>query len=409
MSETTTAPAAAYARDLSRALWFRQPATKCLFLFAPDDPQGLVIAPVGQKGSQTIMDAADRLQAAGHEAASGAMLVDSDGDAVFCLSEEPEAFLRRLADWAVQRVAAIPALGTLKTAGAARLPAPLHAGAAVESLDLEQLTVVRDPTIWENLLRTDDAAVAAVLADRMPGERMWFWMSNDVPGDMVPLLLQPVAWDPSRDRLDAQMRQLEAEGAGDGITGYAYITEEGRLQFVSARLELPLMVELAEWVRQQAATCPALLRLANCQFVRAQAGRVLEVLEAPELWSGIEAPPAKGTLAAAVAALADLPPGQALWLWLTARAPGGGFLALAPVAGDAAGAAFQAQMAGFYRRFPESYQDAVTGTLTREPGGGLRISWHGAAPGAAQTIAAIVRRESGLQPLADAVLARETR
>jgi hypothetical protein len=66
-------------------------------------------------------------------------------------------------------------------------------------------------------------------------------------------------------------------------------------------------------------------------------------------------------------------------------------------------------MAGFYRRFPESYQDAVTGTLTREPSGALRIAWHGGEPSAAQALAAIAQREKGLQPLADAVLARETR
>ena len=405
MSETTIAPAPSYARDLSRALWFRQAETRCRFLFAPDDPEGLVIAPLGPKGDQTITEAAKRLKAAGHKAASGAMLVDGGGDAVFCLSEEPETFLRGLANWAVQRVTAIPALGTLKTAGAARL----NAGAAIGTLNLEQLQVVRDPTIWKELLRTDDSAVAALLADRMPGERMWFWMSNDVPGDMVPLLLQPVAWDPNRDRLDAQIRQLEAEGAGHGVTGYTYITEDGRLQFVSAELEPPLMAELADWVRQQAAACPALLRLVNCQFVRSHAGRVLEVLEAPELWSGIMAPPASGTLAAAAAALAGLAPGDSLWLWLTAKAPQGGFLALAPVAGDEAGVAFQARMAGFYRRFPDSHQDATTGTLTREPHGALRIAWHGGEPSTAQALAAIARRENGLQPLADAVLAGGTR
>jgi len=409
MSETTTTQAAPYARELSRALWFRQAQTRCRFLFAPDDPDGLVIAPLGPKGTQTIIEAANRLRASGRKAVSGAMLVDGDGDAVFCLAREPEPFLRSLAGWAAQRVAAIPALGTLDTAGAARLPTPLGADATIEALSLEQLEVMRDPAIWQELLRTDDASVAALLAERLPGERMWFWMSNDVPGDMVPLLLQPVAWDPNRDRLDAQIRRLETAGAGEGVTGYAFVTEEGKLQFVSGEPVLPLMAELADWVHQHAGSCPALARLANCQFVRVQAGQVLEVLEDPELWSGIAAPRAPGTLAAAGAALAALAPGESLWLWLTAQAPEGGFLALAPVAGDEEGATFQAEVAGLYRRFPDSYRDAVTGALTREAGGALRIDWHGGEPSAAQTLAAIARWEKGLQPLADAVLAGGTR
>jgi len=410
MSETTVAQGAPYARDLSRALWFRQAETKCRFLFAPDDPEGLVIAPLGPKGIQTITEAANRLHAAGRKATSGAMLVNGDGDAVFCFAGQPEPFLRSLAGWAAQRVMAVPALGTLQGAGAARLPAPLGADETIEALRLEQLEVVRDSAIWQELLRTDDASVAAVLADRMPGERMWFWMSNDVSGDMVPLLLQPVAWDPTRDRLDAQIRHLEAAGAGEGVTGYAYVTDEGPLQFVSGDLELSLMAELADWVRQQAAACPALARLADCQFVRVHAGQVLEVSQDPELWSGIVPPPAPGTLAAAAAALAALQPGEALWLWLTAEAPEDGFLALAPTAGDEEGAAFETQVASFYRRFPDSYRDAVTGTLTREPGGALRIAWHGDGPGtAARGLAAVSRREKGLQPLADAVLADKTR
>lgn len=409
MSGATVAQATPYARELSRALWFRQADTRCRFLFAADDPDGLVIAALGPKGTQTIADAARRLQAAGRKPTSGAMLVDGDGDAVFCLAGEPGPFLRNLADWAVQRVRAIPALGALQAAGAARLPQPLGTDATIEALRVEDLEVVRDPPVWQDLLRIDDAFVAAVIADRLPGERMWFWMSNDVPGDVVPLLLQPVAWDPNRDRLDAQIRQVEAAGAGDGVTGYAFFTEEGRLQFVSGALELPLMTELADWVRQKASACPALARLANCQFVRVDAGQALDVLEDPAAWSGIVAPTAPGTLAAAAATLAALSPGGSLWLWLTARTREGGFLALAPVAGDEDGAAFQAQLAGFYRRFPDSYLDAVTGTLRREPGGALRLAWHGGALGAAaQGFAAIVRREKGLQPLADAVLAGET-
>jgi hypothetical protein len=400
MSETSAAQAASYARDLSRALWFRQAETKYQFLLAPDDPEGLVVATLGAGGTETILDAAKRLKAAGHKASFGAMLVDDDGDAVFCIAEEPEAFLRRLADWVVRHVGTVPALGTLNSAGAARLPAPLTGGAAIETLALDTLDIVRDPAIWQELLRIDDAAVAALLADQMPGERMWFWLSNQVPGDMVPLLLQPVAWDPNRDRLDAQIRQLEAAGAGDGVTGYAFFTEAGRLQFVSGELAPPLMAELAEWVREQATACPALARLADCQFVLTEAGQVVEVLEDPALWSGITAPAAFGTLAGAAAALADLAPGQSLWLWLTAKAPEGGFLALAPVGGDESGDAFQKQVAGFYRRFPESYQDGATGTLTHQPGGTLHIAWHG-APGIKSALTAVAQREPGLKKLAD--------
>lgn len=399
MSDAATKQANSYASELSRALWFRQAATKCRFLFAPEDPEGLVIAPLGPKGTQAITAAAKRLLAAGRKAASGAMLVDGDGEPVFCLAGEPEAFLNSLAAWAARRVGAIPALGCLYNAGAVRLAASPGAEAAIEALRLDQLSVVRDARIWGTLLRTDDEAVAAVLAERLPGERMWFWMSNDVPGDMVPLLVQPVAWDPNRDRLDAQIRQLEARGAGEGVTGYAFATEEGRLQFVSGALELPPMAELADWVREQQAACPALARLAQCQFVRIAAGTVEEVLEDPALWVGITAPPAPGTLAAAAATLGALEEGASAWVWLTAQAPGGGFVALAPVAGDEDGAAFQGAVAGFYRRFPDSYKDGVTGTLTRAAGG-FGMAWHGDAGAAAQGLAAIAVREPGLQALA---------
>ncbi len=407
VSDQVASPSSSYGREISRALWFRKPETRCRFLLAAADPEGLVIAPLGPKGTQTMVDAAKRLQAAGHRAVAGAMLVDADGDLVFCLTGEPQPFLHSLAGWAADRVAAIPALGALRDAGAARLAAPLGGDPAVEALDPAQLEVVRDPAAWDGLVRagllgTDDASVAAILADRLPGERMWFWMSDAVPGDMAPLLLQPVAWDPNRDRLDAQIRRLEADGAGDGVTGYAFITEAGRLQFVSGGLRLGLMPELADWVRQQAAACPALARLAGCQFALVEGGRVVDVLEAPALWDGVAAPPAPGTLAAAAAALAALAPGEAQWLWLTAAAPGGGFVALAPVAGDAAGAAFAAQVAGFYRRFPDSYRDAVTGTVRRDAGGTLRIDWHGSPADAAQALMAAARQEPGLQALADA-------
>jgi len=336
---------------------------------------------------------------------SGAMLVDDDGDAVFCLAREPTSFLRALAGWATRHIAAIPALGALQTSGAAKLPEPLGTDATIAALNLETLDVNRDPAIWPALLPTDDASVAAILADRLPGERMWFWVSNEVPADMVPLLLQPVAWDPNRDRLDSQIRQLETAGAGAGVSGYAYTTEAGRIQFVSDGLRHSLMVELADWVHQQVTACPALGRLADCQFVRVRAGQVLEVLEYPELWSDIAAPPVPGTLATAAAALAALLPDESLRLWLTAQAPGGGFVALAPVAGDEQGTGFQAQVAAFYRRFPESYQDAAIGTLTRVHDGSLRVAWHVQEPIAAtRGLVSIARREGGLRPLAEAVL-----
>ncbi len=400
---------APYVQEISRVLWFRQAETRCRFLFAPEDPRGLVIAPLGAKGTQTIAQAAKRLLGAGLKANSGAMIVDDDGDPVFCLAGDPAPFLRALADWATRHVAQIPALGTLQTAGVARLLAAPSDDASIEAIRLEQIEVMRDPAIWQGLLPTDDAAIAAMLDQRLPGERLWFWISNQVPGDMVPLLLQPVAGDPNRDRLDAQIRQLEADGAGEGVTGYAYLTEEGRFQFVSGELRMALMIELADWVRQQQSTCPALARLAHCQFVRVQAGRVLEVLETPALWSGIAAPRAPGTLAAAADTLDALAPGGSLWLWLTAQAQGGGFLALAPAAGDEDGAHFQAQLAGLYRRFPQSYRDATTGTLAREADGTLRIDWHASGHGqAGRVLASIAQREGRLQPLADAVLASGT-
>ena len=398
MSDT----AASYVQELSRALWFRSADSRCRFLFAPEDPNGLVIALLGPKGTEAITQAARRLVSSGRSVTSGAMLVD-DGDAVFCLAGEPKPFLLALAGWVARHVAEIPALGTLKGAAAGRLPAPLSSEADIGAIDLDQLEITRDPAAWQAVLPVDDAGVAAILDGRMPGERMWFWMSNQVRGDMVPLLLQPVAWDPNRDRLDEQIRQLEADGAGDGVTGFAYAAEDGRFQFVSCELHGALMTELADWVRQRQDAHPALARLAHARFVLVQAGQVVEVIEAPGTWSGIVAPAAAGTLAAAAEALTALAPEASLWLWLTAQAPEGGFVALAPVTGDEDGAGFQAQVSGFYRRFPESYRDAATATVTRLGDGGLHIDWHGGGPGAAADgLTRAASREAGLRPLANA-------
>ena len=168
--ETPEAPSDdSYAGALSRVLWFRQPDTRCRFLFAADDPEGLVIAPLGPKGNQTIVAAAKRLAAAGRKAISGAMLVDADGDPVFCVPADPAGFLRALSSWASRRVGEIPSLGTLQTAQAARLASALGGNETIEALDLASLSVLRDDAIWQNLLPPDDASVAAILADRLPG------------------------------------------------------------------------------------------------------------------------------------------------------------------------------------------------------------------------------------------------
>ena len=230
---------------------------------------------------------------------------------------------------------------------------------------------------------------------------MWFWMSNDVLRDMVPLLLQPVAWDPNRDRLDGQIRRLEALGAGDGVTGYALFAESGRLQFVGGALTASLMVELSDWVHEQVGTYPGLARLAHCQFVIATGGQVSDILEDEALWNDVVAPPAPGTPAEATALLTSLAPGASLWLWATGA--DGGFLSLSPVTGDEDGRRFQVRVDGFYRRFPDAHRDAVSGTVTRSTDGKFAVTVHGDDPGrTVDLLARVGAREKGLAALAKA-------
>ena len=207
-------PGEAYRRRVSRALWFRHPARPSRFLFAPASPMGLFIESLGTEGTAAFVARIKALKAQGLTMTAGAVLVNTDGRFVFCGRNVSADFLRQLAEWAGKNAAAMPAIANLIDAGYARTPNDLGSEESIAALHVETLEIQRDPALWTGLLEPTAATMAAVLAPRLPGERMWFWLSAAVPVGVVPLLVQPVAWDPDHNRMDRLIRQVEAAGAG---------------------------------------------------------------------------------------------------------------------------------------------------------------------------------------------------
>jgi hypothetical protein len=367
-------PGEAYRRRVSRALWFRHPTRPSRFLFAPDSPMGLFIDPLGKAGTVAFATQIKALKAQGLHMTAGALLVDDEGRCVFCAPGGTLDLLRTLADWARKNSADMPAVANLIDAGVARVQLDLGKDEAIKAIQLDQIEIQREPGIWDDLLQPTVATVAAVLEGRTPGERMWFWLCDDVPADVVPLLVQPVAWDLNRDRLDHLIGQVEAAGAGEAATGSCLIVDDGRMQFLSADLRPAMLAALADWVRANAPQAPGLTRLWNCRLLRTDGGIVKQVIEDPALWADVPRPVVPGTLAETAFLLEQLKGGEECWFWLTAHANDGPFLGLARLDADPDGADFKERVAGFYKRFPNSFQDALTGLVRRLPSGEVLFS-----------------------------------
>jgi hypothetical protein len=360
-------PGATYRRRVSRVLWFRSPSARYRYLFAPGSPMGLFIEPPGKDGTAAFAAQIKALKAQGLAMHVGAVVVDDDNRFVFCGAGATLELLAQIARWARQRLSTMPAVANLIDAGVAAMAVELASDDAIAAIDVGRLAVQRDDDLWDGLLQATPQAVAEVLADRLPGDRMWFWLSGDVPEGVVPLLLQPLAWDPNRDRLDHLIEQVEAAGAGDGATGVCVFVDDGRLQFRGGALGASMLSALADWVRAEVGDAPALARLAGCQLCRTGDGKVVDVIQDDALWQGLTPPAAPGTLAEAADVLTRLAPGGEGWFWLTPSGQDGPFLTLAEAADDADGTRFQERVAGLFRRFPASFGDALSGVLRRLP------------------------------------------
>ncbi len=404
-------PGEAYRRRFSRALWFRRPGQPGRFLFAPESPMGLFIEPLGKAGAMAFVAQIKALQARGFSMSTGALLVDADNQFVFCGPRVSADLLRRLADWARKRASDLPAVANLINAGVARVEADLASDEAIKAINLDRIEVQRDPRLWADLLQPTVATVASVLATRLPGDRMWFWLTDEVPDGEVPLLVQPVAWDPNRDRLDHLIGQMEARGAGAAATGSCLTVDDGRMQFLGTDLRADMLAVLAGLVRRNAAQAPGLTRLWNCRLLRTAGGRVDQVIEDPALWAGVARPVVPGTLGETAALLQQLRDGEEAWFWMTAAGNDGPFLGLVRTEVDPEGVEFQERRATFYKRFPNSFRDALSGVMRRLPSGELLFSTQDARvdhwPDAIQALLARqVAAYPGLAALAGAALAQ---
>jgi hypothetical protein len=363
MPEAQTFPAIEVGRQtrahlqLSRYLWFRQRGKPYRFLFDPAADPSLTLEPVGHDGeglSSRIAEAHAERRALDY----GALLIEDDHRLLFCTSSDPGDFLRRIAAWALQTIPSIPALAILADAGAARITTEMH------SIDPHALEVTRDPSLWSDLLRPDAATIAAALAATPPGERMWFWTTHEAPEDAVPFIVQPLAWDPNHDRMEWLIARNRELGADQGTTGICTICDDGRIQFLGYDLHRVMLPEIARWVVRNYQDYPALGRLADCRLLVALDG-VEEVYEDPALWASVARQPVPGTISATAALVESLPEGGECWFWIAGGGSERAFLYLAPMEQDLEGVAFRAELPRLHDRFPGSFQNAISGVMTR--------------------------------------------
>ncbi len=350
--------------QLSRTLWLRRRGEVFRFLLDPAADPGLTLERIGQDGG-TVLARIAEADAQGRGLDSGLVLVDGRDGLAFCTTAEPMDLLRRLAAWARGAIAATPALGLLVDSGAGPLTVDLADDAAAQAFIPDGERVVYDPALWDSLLEPEVTTAEAALAATPPGERLWFWLAEDELEAIVPLIMQPVAWDPNHDRTNWLVERNTDRGAGEGITGTAMICDDGTIQFLAAGLYREMLEQLARWVAREHAAHPALGRLVDCQLLDAAGGRVDRIIADSTLWAGVARSTVPGTIRATAAVLENLPVGGECWFWLAGGAADPPFLHLVPTEGDPDGAAFQAELPRLYRRFATSFADAIAGVMSR--------------------------------------------
>lgn len=374
---------------LSRILWLRKRGEVYRFLLDPDADPGLTLERIGPGGGRLIAREAEA-RGAGRVVDSGLVIVDGEDGLAFCTKSPPREFLARLARYATAHVASLPALALLADSGAGPLTIDPADDAAALAFMPYSAQVYYEPELWDDLLPPRVATIATALAAATPGERMWFWLAEDEIAGALPLILQPVAWDPNHDRTNWLIDRNSEAGAGAGVSGTATIRDDGTLQFLGFGLHRFMLEVLARWTAANVAEYPALGRLVDCELVVSAGSEVGAVIADPTLWQGIPRAEVPGTIRATASVLENLAVGGECWFWLTGSEANSAFLHLAPVAEDPEGAAFQAELPRLYARFPQSFADAITGVMSRPTASRLLFTTHdegaGNFPGQVQAL-----------------------
>ena len=82
------------------------------------------------------------------------------------------------------------------------------------------------------------------------GARMWFWLCPEAAGEGPPLILSPLADDPTMEGL---MRRVNAQPMPVGarfVQGLASVAADGRLQLAAMGLTKSDLLLLAIWVNE---------------------------------------------------------------------------------------------------------------------------------------------------------------
>ena len=114
--------------------------------------------------------------------------------------------------------------------------------------------------------------------------------------------------------------------------------------------------------------------LVDCQFVATDGFTVSKIIEDSESWNDITRELVPATVMDSAAVLESLPPGGKCWCWLTGSSTHTPFLYLVPMIKDPGGASFQAELPRLYKRFKNSFEDAISGILARSKTNKLLLS-----------------------------------
>jgi hypothetical protein len=365
---------------LSRLLWLRKRGEVYRFLLDPEADPGLTLERIGRGDGGLIAREAEA-RGAGRVPDSGLVIVDGEDGLAFCTKAPPQEFLPRLARYAAAHVASVPALALLADSGAGPLTIDLADDAAALAFMPHAAQVFYDPELWDELLPPSVATIATALAAATPGERMWFWLAEEQISGALPLILQPVAWDPNHDRTNWLIDRNSDAGAGEGASGAATICDDGTLQFLGVGLHRSMLEGLARWAKANVAEYPALGRLVDCELVVSAGSEVEAVIADPMLWQGIPRAVVPGTIRGTASVLENLAVGDECWFWLTGSQTSPAFLHLAPVAEDPEGVAFRADLPRLFARFPQSFADAISGVMNRPAASRLLFTTLDAATG----------------------------
>ena len=372
---------------LSRALWLRKRGEVYRFLLDPDADPGLSLERIGS-GSSSVIAREAEARGAGRVLDSGLVIVDGEDGLAFCTKAPPQEFLARLARYANAHIASLPALALLADSGAGPLTIDPADDAAALAFMPYSAQVYYEPELWDDLLPPSVATIATALAAATPGERMWFWLAEDEVEGTLPLILQPVAWDPNHDRTNWLIDRNSEAGAG--FSGTATIRDDGTLQFLGSGLHRFMLEGLARWVAANVTEYPTLGRLVDCELVVSAGPEVAAVIADPALWQGIPRVEVPGTIRATASVLENEAVGGECWFWLTGSETSRAFLYLAPIAEDPDGAAFKAELPRLFARFPQSFADAITGVMSRPTASRLLFTTHdegaGNFPGQVQAL-----------------------